>query len=68
MFGKKKHEGHKSDENVRMESSICTGEKIIGFERADGGLELAEVVRSQADIDAFYKRHDLKKTKEFNLQ
>lgn len=56
-------EGHKDDSGVEMESSICTGETLIGFRnKATGKLEKAVVVRRQEDIDEFYREHDLKNT------
>ena len=40
---------------IAVESSICTGETIIGFrDPGSGRLEQAVVVRSEADIRAFY--------------
>lgn len=52
--------GHKDDSGVEMESSICTGETLIGFRnKSTGKLEKAVVVRRQEDIDAFYREHDL---------
>lgn len=67
FFGKKSAErapaptGHIDDGNVELESSICTGETLIGFRnKATGKLEKAVVVRNQNDIDKFYREHDLK--------
>ena len=38
-------------EDVKIESSICTGEKTIGFySAADKKLHFAELVRTNADI------------------
>lgn len=49
---------------VTIESSICTGEKIIGFKNEKTGkLEQAVVVNSQKDIDDFYKKYGLPKPK-----
>lgn len=49
---------------VAIESSICTGEKIIGFkDEKTGKLEQAVVVNSQKDIDDFYKKYGLPKPK-----
>ncbi len=68
LFGKRKTEppaptGHIDDGNVELESSICTGETLIGFRsKATGRLEKAVVVRRQSDIDEFYREHDLKNT------
>lgn len=42
-------------ENIEVESSICTGETIIGFrDPKRNTLEQAVVVRSPADLRAFY--------------
>lgn len=49
-----------------MESSICTGETLIGFRNNDTGkLENAVVVRSQKDIDDFYIQNRLINTKNY---
>ncbi|MGN1341463.1 MAG: hypothetical protein ACI4WS_14310 [Oscillospiraceae bacterium] len=46
--------------DIRVESSVCTGEKTIGFyDRAGKKLVCAELVRTEADIDAFYERYGL---------
>lgn len=45
-------------EDIKIESSICTGEKTIGFySAADKKLHYAELVRSNADIVEFYKKY-----------
>lgn len=42
-------------EQIETESSICTGETIIGFRNPKTGrLEQAVAVRSEADIRDFY--------------
>ncbi len=47
---------------IKVQSSTCTGEKTIGFyDRASGRLMYSELVRTQADIDAFYEKYGLKK-------
>ena len=49
---------------VRVQSSICTGEKTIGFyDRQKKQLVYTELVRSQKDIDAFYEKYGLKKSR-----
>lgn len=49
-----------SEDDIRVESSVCTGERTIGFyDRADGQLKCAELVQSESDITAFYKRYGL---------
>lgn len=45
-------------EDIKIESSICTGEKTIGFySAADKKLHYAELVRSNADIEEFYRKY-----------
>lgn len=45
-------------EDIKMESSICTGEKTIGFySPADKKLHYAELVRTNADIENFYRKY-----------
>ena len=45
---------------IKVQSSTCTGEKIIGFlDRKSGELMYSELVRSKADIDAFYESYGL---------
>lgn len=45
-------------EDIKIESSICTGEKTIGFYSAvDKKLHYAELVRSNADIEEFYRKY-----------
>lgn len=40
---------------IRTETSVCTGERLIGFySPTEGKLLHAELVRSESDIDAFY--------------
>ncbi len=63
-FGKKKplpipQPFRKSD--IRIESSICTGEQTIGFyDKSTRTLRFAELVRSEQDIIDFYARYGLK--------
>lgn len=48
--------------DIKIESSICTGEKTIGFYSAsDKKLHYAELVRSNADIEEFYKKYGMKR-------
>lgn len=50
-------------EDIKIESSICTGEKTIGFYSvADKKLHYAELVRSNADIEEFYRKYGVKNT------
>ena len=52
-----------TEKDVAVESSICTGETLIGFREKDSGrLQQAEVVRSAKDIARFYRRHHLRRT------
>lgn len=49
-------------EDIRVESSVCTGEKTIGFySAADKKLHFAELVRSREDIAEFYGKYGIKK-------
>ncbi len=63
MFGKKKTvkipDGFTA-EDIKVESSICTGEQTIGFfDRKSGKLVYAELVRCDEDIEAFYSKYGL---------
>ncbi|MCI7767543.1 MAG: hypothetical protein MSJ26_06135 [Oscillospiraceae bacterium] len=50
-----------SPENIRVEASVCTGERTIGFYSSeDRRLHFAELVRSPEDIRAFYEKYGLK--------
>ena len=50
-------------EDIKRESSICTGEKTIGFySAADKKLHYAELVRTNADIDDFYRKYGVENT------
>ncbi len=45
-------------QDIKVESSVCTGEKTIGFySKADKKLHFSELVRSERDIEAFYKKY-----------
>ena len=49
-------------EDIRIESSTCTGEKTIGFfSSADNRLHYAELVSCDEDIRRFYRRYGLEK-------
>lgn len=51
-----------SADDVKIESSVCTGEKTIGFYSAsDKKLHFAELVRSDNDIIDFYRKYGLDK-------
>lgn len=52
-----------TEKDVAVESSICTGETLIGFREKDSGrLQQAVVVRSEKDIARFYRQHHLRRT------
>ncbi len=65
LFGKKKKtlpipEGCTAD-GIRVESSICTGEKVIGFySPGERKLLCAELVQSDADIAAFCEKYGIR--------
>lgn len=45
-------------ENIATQSSICTGETLIGFlDTSSGRLLQAIVVRDEMDIAAFYRAY-----------
>ena len=49
-------------EDIKTESSICTGETTIGFyDKETNRLTYAELVKSEADIDAYYAKYGLKR-------
>lgn len=49
-----------TEKDIKIESSTCTGEKTIGFfDRSENRLKFAELVESDSDISAFYKRYGL---------
>ncbi|MDE5993299.1 MAG: hypothetical protein K2G87_09655 [Oscillospiraceae bacterium] len=51
-------------EDIKIESSICTGEKTIGFySAADKKLHYAELVRINADIEDFYRKYGVENTR-----
>ena len=48
--------------DIRMESSTCTGETVIGFyDAAEKRLCYAELVRNEADVAAFYRKYSVKR-------
>lgn len=51
-----------SAEDIKVESSVCTGEKTIGFfSKSERKLVQAELVQSERDIEEFYAKYGLKK-------
>lgn len=56
-------DGYTADD-IRLESSTCTGEKTIGFyDKHDKKLHYSELVRSERDIKAFYAKYGQKYAK-----
>ena len=54
-------EGFTADD-IKVESSICTGEKTIGFySPADKKLHYAELVKSNDDIEDFYRKYGVER-------
>ncbi|MBR4345522.1 MAG: hypothetical protein IKP75_01100 [Oscillospiraceae bacterium] len=48
--------------DIRLESSVCTGERTIGFySKADRKLHFAELVTSKEDIREFYEKYGIEK-------
>ncbi len=46
--------------DIKVESSICTGEKTIGFyDNQSHKLRFSELVRNESDVRDFYKRYGL---------
>ncbi|MBD5113170.1 MAG: glycosyltransferase family 4 protein [Ruminococcaceae bacterium] len=49
-----------TEDDIKIESSVCTGEKTIGFySKSENKLMYAELVRNDEDIDAFYKKYGI---------
>lgn len=49
-------------DDVKIESSTCTGEKTIGFyDKSTKKLMFAELIRSEKDIQKFYKKYGIQK-------
>ena len=47
-------------QDIKIESSNCTGEKTIGFyDKHDKKLHYSELVRTERDIRAFYAGYGL---------
>ena len=63
MFRKKKMPIPESCEGLKIKvmSSTCTGERIIGFyDRKTRELKYSELVESESDIARFYEKYGLK--------
>ena len=51
-----------TEDDVKIESSTCTGETTIGFfSVSENKLMFAELVRSDSDIERFYKKYGIKR-------
>lgn len=51
--------------DIRVESSVCTGERVIGFrDPRSGKLLCSELVRSDDDITAFYAKYGRQRRKQ----
>ncbi|MDE6728630.1 MAG: glycosyltransferase [Oscillospiraceae bacterium] len=51
-----------TEDDIRIESSTCTGETVIGFfSKTENKLMFAELVRSDADIEKFCKKYGCKR-------
>ncbi len=51
-----------TENDIKVESSTCTGEKTIGFfDKHDRKLHYSELVRSERDIRAFYAKYGIRK-------
>ncbi len=49
-----------TEQDIKVESSTCTGEKTIGFyDKHDKKLHYSELVRTPRDIAAFYAKYGL---------
>ena len=59
--------GRMQESDIALESSICTGETVIGFRsKTDGRLLNAVAVRNRADIAAFYRSYGFSYTGKFD--
>ncbi|MCD8096058.1 MAG: hypothetical protein LUE12_08030 [Ruminococcus sp.] len=71
-FFKKKQSACVPDEcagfEVKTESSVCTGEKTIGFYNPkEKKLMYTELVKTDEDIENFYKKYGLEMKKSENI-
>ncbi|MDO5398669.1 MAG: hypothetical protein Q4G33_12150 [bacterium] len=54
-------EGFSADD-IKIESSVCTGEKTIGFyDKSEKRLVYSELVINESDIDGFYEKYGCNK-------
>ncbi|MBQ6216750.1 MAG: hypothetical protein IJK53_05135 [Erysipelotrichaceae bacterium] len=63
FFRKKTIETIKYDETIRrpaIRSSICTGERVAGFENLETGkFEEIQLLQSERDLEQFKKRYGI---------
>ena len=58
-----------TDKDIRIESSTCTGEKTIGFfDSHTKKLAFAELVRSEKDVENFYKKYGLSRPQDKHIK
>ena len=51
-----------TENDIKIESSVCTGEKTIGFySKTDKKLHYSELVRTKRDIDSFYRKYGIER-------
>ena len=51
-----------TEDDIKTESSVCTGETTIGFfSKTENKLMFAELVREDSDIEKFYKKYGIKR-------
>lgn len=51
-----------TEDDIKIESSTCTGETTIGFfSVSENKLMFAELVQSDSDIEKFYKKYGIKR-------
>lgn len=66
MFGKKKQQKSltydKEHTRPAIKSSICTGEKVVGFvDKSSGRFEDIMLIRSEKDLEEFCKNYGISK-------
>lgn len=54
-------------DDIKVESSICTGEKIVGFyDKSSNRLVCDELVESESDIEGFYRKYGIEYHKDLH--
>lgn len=54
-------------DDIKVESSTCTGEKTIGFyDKSSNRLVYAELVKSESDIENFYQKYGIEYHKDLH--